>query len=290
MGRGADPPPGDRRRPRVRPRARHRPQGHQTRERAHRRRLGREARRFRPRRRRRSAPRESLQASIYQTEDAEGKAVAGRYVRCRQGTAFGARPAGSRSSTWWARCVHGPGGSHASGPELPGGCLRVCDLNRGDDHRGGALRGSRAKRRARAHGPGRELQRGGPRQGDRERGVEAVASRGGRGGVLWASPEANGGDDDDAASAWAPSAAMLRGLVERGWSADPNARPTFGDVQKDLDAIAAAYRASGGRLARVWRPPSGGRTPRRRRRGPQLASRVWKLRSAPEPTPRDSRR
>mmetsp|Transcript_14511 Transcript_14511/g.61303 ORF Transcript_14511/g.61303 Transcript_14511/m.61303 type:complete len:232 (-) Transcript_14511:1841-2536(-) len=184
VGRGADPPPGDRRRPRVRPRARHRPQGHQTRERAHRRRLGREARRFRPRRRRSSAAR--VAAGVHLPN--------GRRRGKGDGGTARAMPAGHRgravrrvpeAAHGGHGDVHGPGGSHASGAELPGGCLRVCDFNRGDDHRGGALRGSRAERRARAHGPGRELQRGGPRQGDRERGVEAVASRGGRGGVLW---------------------------------------------------------------------------------------------------------
>ena len=49
---------------------------------------------------------QSLQASIYQTEDAEGKATAGRYVTGAFGRGRAPRtrpPVGSRSSTWWAR-------------------------------------------------------------------------------------------------------------------------------------------------------------------------------------------
>ena len=131
------------------------------------------------------ALRESLQASIYQTEDAEGKAGMGRYVRCRQGTADA--PSGGFQKQHMVGTVTymAPEVLMRRVPSFPADVYAFAILTAETTHRGGALhRGSRAKRRARAHGPGRELQRGGPRQGDRERGVEAVASRGGRGGVL----------------------------------------------------------------------------------------------------------
>ena len=56
----------------------------------------------------------------------------------------------------------------------------------------------------------------------------------------------------------AASASALSGCVERCWVLDPNDRPAFVDVQKQLDAIAAAYLKSTGApsLRRVWRPPS----------------------------------
>ena len=56
----------------------------------------------------------------------------------------------------------------------------------------------------------------------------------------------------------AASASALSECVERCWVLDPNDRPTFVDVQKELDAIAAAYLKSTGApsLRRVWRPPS----------------------------------
>ena len=56
----------------------------------------------------------------------------------------------------------------------------------------------------------------------------------------------------------AASASALSGCVERCWVLDPNDRPTFVDVQKELDAIATAYMKSTGisSLRRVWRPPS----------------------------------
>ena len=93
--------------------------------------------------------------------------------------------------------------------------------------------------------------------------AKAIASEGlrpslpgeGRGGVLWRERRTADGDDDARVGAIRREASAA---VERGWSADPNARPTFIDVQKDLDAIAESYRASGGRLERVWRPPIGG--------------------------------
>ena len=54
------------------------------------------------------------------------------------------------------------------------------------------------------------------------------------------------------------SASALSEYVERCWVLDPNDRPAFVDVQKELDAIAAAYLKSIGvpSLRRVWRPPS----------------------------------
>jgi hypothetical protein len=56
----------------------------------------------------------------------------------------------------------------------------------------------------------------------------------------------------------AASASALSGCVERCWVLDPNDRPAFVDVQKELDAIATAYLKSTGvpSLRRVWRPPS----------------------------------
>jgi serine/threonine protein kinase len=56
----------------------------------------------------------------------------------------------------------------------------------------------------------------------------------------------------------AASASALSGCVERCWVLDPNDRPAFVDVQKELDAIATAYLKSTGApsLRRVWRPPS----------------------------------
>ena len=221
-----------------------------------------------------AALRESLQASIYQTEDAEGKAVAGRYVRCRQGTADA--PSGGFQKQHMVGTVTymAPEVLMRRVPSFPADVYAFAILT-AETTTGVAPYADRARNVALAH----TVLDVSYNEADL---AKAIASEGlrpslpGEGGAAYfgASPEANGNDDDDAASAWAPSAAMLRGLVERGWSADPNARPTFGDVQKDLDAIAAAYRASGGRLARVWRPPreepSAAGTP------DELASRVWK--------------
>jgi hypothetical protein len=48
----------------------------------------------------------------------------------------------------------------------------------------------------------------------------------------------------------AASASALSGCVERCWVLDPNDRPAFVDVQKELDAIATAYlKSTGGAVA-----------------------------------------
>ena len=217
-----------------------------------------------------AALRESLQASIYQTEDAEGKAVAGRYVRCRQGTADA--PSGGFQKQHMVGTVTymAPEVLMRRVPSFPADVYAFAILT-AETTTGVAPYADRARNVALAH----TVLDLSYNEADL---AKAIASEGLRpslpgeaGAAYFGARESEDGDDP---LAWAPSAEKLRAAVERGWSADPNARPTFIDVQKDLDAIAAAYRASGGRLARVWRPPreepSAAATP------DELASRVWK--------------
>lgn len=218
--------------------------------------------------------RDSLQASIYRTEDAEGKAVAGRYVtggvRRRQGTADA--PSGGFQKQ------HMVGTVTYMAPEVlmrrvPSFSADVYAfaVSAAEVCTGVAPYADRARNVALAH----TVLDVSYNDADL---AKAIASEGlrpslpGEGGAAYFGASSSSDDDDDPPSVWAPSAAKLRAVVERGWNADPNARPTFVDVQKDLDAIAESYRASGGRLARIWRPP---REPSTEAASDELASRVW---------------
>ena len=204
-----------------------------------------------------NALRESLQASIYQTEDAEGKAVAGRYVtgiRPRQGTADA--PSGGFQKQHMVGTVTymAPEVLMRRVPSFPADVYAFAILA-AEVCTGVAPYADRARNVALAH----TVLDVSYNDADL---AKAIASEGlrpslpGEGGAAYFGASSNpDDDDDDPPSVWAPSAAKLRAVVERGWSADPCARPTFIDVQKDLDAIAQSYRASGGRLARIWRPP-----------------------------------
>ena len=200
-----------------------------------------------------TALRESLQASIYQTEDAEGKAVAGRYVgTCRQGTA--AAPSGGfqKQHMVGTLAYMAPEVLMRRVPSFPADVYAFAIVT-AEVCTGTAPYADRARNVALAH----TVLDLSYNEADL---AKAIASEGlrpslpGEAGAAYFGASAEDGDDP---LAWAPSAEKLRAAVERGWSADPNARPTFIDVQKDLDAIAESYRASGGRLARVWRPPIG---------------------------------
>ena len=202
---------------------------------------------------------QSLQASIYQTEDAEGKATAGRYVtggvRPRQGTADA--PSGGFQKQHMVGTVTymSPEVLMRRVPSFPADVYAFAILT-AEVCTGTAPYADRARNVALAH----TVLDVSYNDADL---AKAIASEGlrpslpGEGGAAYFGASSNPDDklDDDPPSVWAPSAAKLRAVVERGWSADPKARPTFGDVQKDLDAIAESYRASGGRLARIWRPP-----------------------------------
>ena len=201
------------------------------------------------------ALRESLQASIYQTEDAEGEAAAGRYVtgHKRQGTADA--PSGGFQKQHMVGTVTymAPEVLMRRVPSFPADVYAFAIVT-AEVCTGVAPYADRARNVALAH----TVLDVSYNDADL---AKAIASEGlrpslpGEGGAAYFGASSNSDDDDDPLSVWAPSAAKLRAVVERGWSADPNARPTFIDVQKDLDAIAESYRASGGRLARIWRPP-----------------------------------
>jgi serine/threonine protein kinase len=125
--------------------------------------------------------RASLQAAVYSEEDAEGKTVAGRYLvpasdnNKTHAKTHASAPSGGfqkqhmvgtlaymAPEVLMRRVPSFPADAYAFGVSASEALTRVVPVRR-----------PRAERRARAHGSGPELQRTGPREGDRERGAHA---------------------------------------------------------------------------------------------------------------------
>ena len=130
--------------------------------------------------------------------------------------------------------------------------------------------------------------------------AKAIASEGlrpslpGEGGAAYFGASSNRDDklDDDPPSVWAPSAAKLRAVVERGWSADPNARPTFHrrpeGSRRDRGIVPGLGRAPGEDLAPAAGALGGGGGIRRARVARALAdARSGARRRLPRALPAD---